>query len=289
MVKTSWKLFSDAARGFQEDFGLRMSAALAFYSAFSLAPLLLIAVAIAGAVFGTEAVHGLLDDELRRGMGPSGAFVVQDMVAHARKPADNILMSVSGVVLLLIGASGVFGELQDALNSIWKVKTEAGHGFSGFLKDRFLSFAMVLGTGFLLLVSMILSTMLQAVSSQLDKIASLPASWWGVVSATMSLVVITLLFASIFKVLPKTRVQWREVWVGAIFTAGLFAVGKYAIGWYLARQATESSYGSAASLALVLLWLYYSSAILIFGAEFTRAYSRLRGGGSKLRGDQCDQ
>jgi membrane protein len=276
-------LLVETFSGFMADHGPRLSASLAFYAAFSLAPLLLVAVSIAGSVFGDEAVRGVLDDELKAGLGPSGAFVIQDMVAHARKPAENLLMSIVGVCLLLFGASGVFGELQAALDRMWNVETPPSKGIKGFVRDRFLSFAMVLGTGFLLLVSMLLTTFLQAVTNNVGRIASLPAPFWNATAGVLSFVVIALLFAAIFKVLPNVRIRWSDVWAGAIFTSGFFVAGKVAIAWYLGHAATESSYGSAASLIIVLMWLHYSSMILLFGAEFTQAYARRRGNDIRSR------
>ena len=273
----------ETLRGFMQDHGLRLSASLAFYAAFSIAPLLLVAISVAGAVVGDEAVRGLLDEELKAGMGPSGAFVIQDMVAHARKPAENMLMSTVGIILLLFGASGVFGELQAALDRMWNVETPRSSGIKGFIRDRFLSFAMVLGTGFLLLVSMLLTTFLQVVTDHVGRIAELPPPVWNAAAGVLSFAVITLLFAAIFKVLPNVRIEWKDVWTGAIFTSGLFVVGKIAIAWYLGHAATESSYGSAAALVLVLMWLHYSSVILLFGAEFTQVYASRRGAGIKAR------
>lgn len=262
---------------FFEDEALRLSAALAYYSLFSLAPLLLIAIAIAGAVSGDEAVRGQLDDQLKSSLGPSGAFAVQDMVANARKPAANVLMSAAGIVMLLVGAGGMFGQLQDALNTMWGAKRKPGRGIKDMLKDRFLSFTLVLGTGFLLLVSMLLSTALQCFTGYMGSIASLPPQLWEAISAVFSFAVVTVLFAAIFKVLPDLKIRWKDVWLGAVFTAALFVLRKTAIGWYLGREATTSSYGSAGALALVLIWIYYSSIILLFGAEFTQVLATRRG------------
>jgi membrane protein len=276
-------MLAETLRGFVQDNGLRLSASLAFYAAFSIAPLLLVAISVAGSIAGEEAVRGMLDDELKTGLGPSGAFVIQDMVAHARKPADNLVMSTVGIILLLFGASGVFGELQAALDRMWNVETPPSDGIKGFIRDRFLSFAMVLGTGFLLLVSMLLTTVLQAVTDRVGRIAELPAPVWNAMAGVLAFVVIALLFAAIFKVLPNVRIEWKDVWAGSIFTSGLFVVGKVAIAWYLSHAATESSYGSAAALVLVLMWLHYSSVILLFGAEFTQVYASRRGAGIKSR------
>jgi len=262
---------------FRKDDALRLSAALAYYAAFSLAPLLLISIAVAGAFFGEEAVRGQLDDELKRSLGPSGAFAVQDMIAHARKPEQNALVSAAGVVMLLVGAGGFFGQLQAALNSLWGVQPKPGRGFVGMLKDRFASFTMVLGTGFLLLVSMILTAVLESIGAYANSLLSLPPGLWMVVNTGGSFVIVALLFAGIFKVLPDAEVRWRHVGIGAAFTAALFVAGKYLIGWYLGREATASAYGTAGSLALVLLWVYYSTIILLFGAEFTQVWANSRG------------
>lgn len=263
--------------GFIEDDVLTMSAALAYYAAFSLAPLLLIVVSIAGAAYGDKAVNGMLDVQLRRAMGPGSAEFIQKMVAGASKPSDSIIMSIVGGVLLLVGAGGVFGQLQGALNKIWKVKAAPARGFKGMVIDRFMSFSMVLVTGFLLLISMLLSTTLQAVGERLGELTGLPVGTWLAGSGILSFVVVTLLFASIFKVLPNVPIGWRDVWAGALFTAVLFMAGKIGIAWYLGHQATGSTYGSAGSFVVLLTWLYYSSIILLFGAEFTESHAHQRG------------
>jgi len=270
-------LLKESAQGFVTDQGLRLSAALAYYSAFALAPLLLIILSIAGAVFGDEAVRGMLYDEIHRDIGPSGAEALEDMVAHARDPQQSLVMSLVGLVVLLFGAAGLFGQLQAALNDIWNVPPRQGLGVGHFFKSHFLSFTMVLGTGFLLLVSMVISTLLNAVSARVGKIADIPAPLWAVVGGLISFALITLLFAAIFKVLPDAVIRWRDVWTGAIFTSGLFAMGKSAIAWYLGREAVTSSYGSAGAVIVVLMWLYYSAVILLFGAEFTQVQARAAG------------
>jgi membrane protein len=263
--------------GFMRDDGLRLSAALAYYAAFSIAPLILIVLSIAGGVFGDEAVRGALYDELRRSLGSSGATIVEDMVAHARRPGTSMLMSLVGVAALLFGAAGLFGQLKSALNSIWNVGEPASSGLVGMLKDRFLSFTMVLGTGFLLLVSMLFSMVLQMLSKRAGEIASIPPPVWAAIGGVVSFVLIGLLFAAIFKVLPDARIRWGEVWAGAAFTSGLFLAGKSLLAWYLGREATVSSYGSAGAFIVVLMWLYYSSAILLFGAEFTQKNAKAMG------------
>jgi len=276
-MQSYWKTLKRTVTEFVEDNVLRLSAALAYYSVFSLAPLLVICVAVAGAFLGEEAVRGELSDQLKSSLGASGAFAVQEMVAQARKPEANVWVSIGGFAMLFVGASGLFGQLQDALNTVWGVKQKPGRGVAGILKDRFLSFLMVLGTGFLLLISMVLSAVLQAMGKWVGEMADLPPEMWAVASELASFAVVVLLFAAIFKVLPDVQVRWEHVWIGAIFTAALFVAGKSAIAWYLGREATASSYGTAGSLALVLLWVYYSSIILLFGAEFTQVWAKRQG------------
>jgi membrane protein len=267
------KLLADSMRGFIQDNGMRLSAALAYYAAFSLAPLLLIILSIAGAVFGDEAVRGMIFTELHRDLGASGALMVEDMVAHAHRPGKSLLMSLVGLVILLFGAAGFFGELKASLNAIWNIPEKGGSSIWAMVKARFLSFSMVLGTGFLLLVSMIFSAILQFIGQRVGEIASIPAPVWAAIGGISSFILIGLLFAAIFKVLPDTWIPWRAVWVGAIFTSGLFATGKSILAWYIGREAIESSYGSAGAFIAILLWLYYSSAILLFGAEFTQHHA----------------
>ena len=272
-----WKTLRQTGSEFFEDKVPRLAAALAYYSIFSLAPLLLIAVSIVGIFFGDDAASGVLDDQLRASMGDTAAAAVQEMVANARKPADNLLASLMGLTVLVIGAGGVFGQLQDALNTVWGIAPRPGRGLRGIVRDRFLSFSMVLGIGFLLLTSLALSAFLQAASDTVGRVLPLHPLFWGVLSAVVSFAVISLLFAAIFKVLPDAEIAWRDVVEGALFTAALFTLGKFALGWYLGREATSSTYGSAGSLVLILLWVYFSAIILLLGAEFTQVYARLRG------------
>ncbi|WP_367873747.1 YihY/virulence factor BrkB family protein [Luteolibacter sp. Populi] len=276
-AKLAWNVLKQTLREFHEDDAFTLSASLAYYAAFSLAPLLLISIAVAGTVFGEDAVRGQLDDEMRASLGASGALAVQDMVAHAYKTDGNIWASIAGIAMLLIGAGGFYGQLQMALDRVWGVKPKSGSGILAELKSRFVSFTMVLGTGFLLLTSMILSAVLAALGKYADTILQLPAALWNTINGIASFAVIALLFAAIFKVLPDVRVKWHHVRFAAIFTALLFTLGKMLIGWYLGREATNSSYGTAGSLALVLIWLYYSSIILLFGAEFTQVWAERHG------------
>ncbi len=277
--RTLWKILRNSVQEFIGDKALRLAAALAYYAVFSIAPLVVISVAVAGMVFGEEAVRGQLQEELRYNLGNAGAGAVQDLVARVRRPDTSTILSLGGVVMLLFGAGGVFGQLQDALNEVWGVEPEPGRGLLRAIRDRFISFTMVLGTGFLLLVSMVISTTLAALSRYTGEVVSLPSGIWAVASEIVSFVAVTFLFAAIFKVLPDAQVRWRHVWVGSAFTSALFLAGKGGLAWYLGREATASAYGAAGALVLVLLWVYYSSIILLFGAEFTQVWANIRGTG----------
>lgn len=255
---------------------LRLSAALSYYSIFSIAPLLVLAVGIAGWFFGPEAVTGQLQYDLQWLMGGRAAEFVQSMVKSTSQPSQSLLATGVGLVTLLVGASGVFGQLKDALNSIWSVKVMSS-GWRGYARQQLLSFGMVLVIGFLLLVSFLLTTLLDAFSRWIEALLRLPSWIWGSVGVLLSLMVVTILFALIFKVLPDVKIAWRNVWTGAAFTAVLFEVGKFGLALYLGRESTTSSFGAAGSIVLLLLWIYYASCILLFGAEFTKEYTLAQG------------
>jgi membrane protein len=267
----------ETAGDWMEDNALRLSAALAYYSVFSIAPLLVICVGLAGWFFGADAVRGQLDNQLRGLVGGQAAQAIQSMVQSTSQPSKSLLATVIGVVTLLIGASGVFGQLKDALNTIWGVKAKPGVGWRRFVRERLLSFSMVLVIGFLLLVSFLLTALLSAFNEWIAALVSLPG--WMLAGAAMlvSFAIITLLFASIFKVLPDVQIDWRHVWVGAAATAFLFELGKFGLAFYLGRESTASSFGAAGSVVLLLLWVYYASCLLLFGAEFTKVYAATNG------------
>lgn len=271
------KLLTATFHGWMEDKALRLSAATAYYSIFSLGPLLVIAIAIAGFVFGADAVRGELFGQLKQYVGARSAESIQLMVQSAAKPAQGVMAAAVGVVVLLVGASGVFGQLKDALNTIWEVKAVPGGGLKAFLRERLLGFGMVLVIGFLLLTSLALSTLIAAMNDYLDHNLQLPAAIWQVISFIISFGLVTLLFAFILKVLPDARIQWRHVWTGAVVTAALFEAGKFGLSYYLGRESTASAYGAAGAVVLILLWVYYNSCILFFGAEFTKVYAEKRG------------
>jgi membrane protein len=274
----SWfALVKQTFQDWQDDKAPRLGAALAYYSIFSLAPLLVVCLAVAGMFFDGDRVFDELDTQLSQLLGDEGAAAVEELLRAAQKPARGTIATITGAIVLLWGASGVFAQLQDALNTIWEVKPKPGRGVWGTIKARFLSFTMVLGTGFLLLISLALSTVLQAVGTWSSSSLGGPAWLLQGLNLMGSYLVISLLFAMIFKFVPDAVIRWRDVWIGAAATAALFVVGKWAIGLYLGRGGISSSFGSAASFVLVLVWIYYSAQILFLGAEFTQAYASMYG------------
>lgn len=259
-----------------DDDASRLSAALAFYTALSLAPLLVIVIAISGIAFGEEAARGQIVHQIDGLIGTEGAKTVQEILQSAKDTSSGVIATIISVAVLLFGASGVFGELQGALNVIFEVKPKPGRGVLGVLKDRFFSFTMVLGVGFLLLVSLVLSAGITALGGYFAASETMPFVWQAI-NLIVSFAVGSVLFALIFKIVPDIEIRWRDVFPGAIATAALFTIGRYLIGLYLGRGAVGSSYGAAGSLVAVLVWVYYSAQILFFGAELTQVYAARRG------------
>jgi membrane protein len=261
-----------------EDKCPQLGAALAYYTIFSLAPLVLIVLAVFGLIYGgSEAVREKITDQLGHFVDPSGVKVFNDIAANASEPKGGILATALGIIIALFGAGGVFGQLQDALNTIWGVKLKPSGGIWGFLRARFLSFAMVGGVCFLLLVSLTAESVLRSLNTYLESI--LPAGHFLALAIFFffDLSVIILLFAMIFRYLPDVKISWRDVWLGAALTAALFAIGKFILGLYLGSGSAGSPYGAASSLITLLLWIFYSAQILLFGAEFTQVYCNTYG------------
>jgi membrane protein len=259
---------------------LQLSAALAYYSIFSMAPLLVIAMALAGKVLGPEAVRGHLDQELRSSMGPDVAGLIQSMVQSAYQPGKGAWAAVFGVVTLLVGASGVFGQLKDALNTLWDAPPKPGSGILGIFCNQLVSFSMVLVIGFLMLTSLLLTTAIAAAWEMIANYLPFSKIMLAVLGFVVSAGIIGSLFAFIFKWLPDSPVRWRDAWIGGFFTAALFEIGKLILALYLGRQSATSSYGAAGAVILVLMWIYYTAAMVFTGACFTRAYGELRAGRS---------
>ncbi len=264
-----------------EDKAPQLAAALAYYTIFSIAPLLIIVIGIAGLVFGQEAAQGQIVAQIQGVIGKEGATLIQTMIQNASRPAAGALATIIGLITLLAGAAGVFSQMKSTLNQIWDVPPKQGpggiKGIIAAIKQQFISFSMVLGVGFLLLVSLVLSAGLQAAGKFLGDRIGISSGIWELVNFVVSFGVITLLFAAIYKVLPDIEIAWRDVWIGAAVTALLFTIGKWLIGLYLGHSSTASSYGAAGSLVIVLLWIYYSAQILFLGAEFTQVYARKYG------------
>ena len=278
---TSMDLLKQTAQEWITDKAPQLGAALAYYTVFSLAPLILVLLAIVGLLFRNDpaGAWNKISEQMSYFLDKGAVEMVQNIAQKAAQPNKGVLATVIGVLLALFGASGVFGQLQDALNTVWGVKAKPGGGIWGFLRSRFLSFAMVGGVCFLLLVSLTLESVLKGFSHYVQSV--LPggivialATYW-----VFDLAVVILLFAIIFKFLPDAEIRWRDVWIGAGMTAIFFAIGKWALGLYLGSGSAASAYGAASSLITLLLWVYYSSQILLFGAEFTQVYACRAGRG----------
>lgn len=271
------KLLKETASDFSEDRATRLAAALAYYSIFSLAPLIMIVMAIVSAILGPKAAQGELHAQIESSIGPAAAAIVESMLAANEKSGATGWMAVVGVALLMVSASGVFAQLKDALNTVWGIRPRPGRGIRGMVRDRLLSMTMVLGIGFLLLISLALSTAVAMLSNYLAAMLPLPPATWQVLSGLLTFAVVVGLFAMLFKFLPDARLKWNHVWIGSVITALLFTIGKFGLALYLGRSSAGSAYGAAGAIVLVLLWIYYSSIIFLFGAEFTQVYARNRG------------
>ena len=276
-------LFKTTFNEWLEDKAPQLGAALAYYTVFSLAPLILVLLAIVGVIFRNDpnGAWERITEQMSYIMDPSGVQVVQDIAKTAAKPSAGFWASVIGIALALFGASGVFGQLQDALNTIWGVKAKPGAAIWDYIRVRFLSFAMVAGICFLLLVSLTIEALLKGFSHYLEQTLPGGAAMGFTIYMTVDLCLVVLLFALMFKYLPDVQVRWRDVVVGAAMTAVLFLIGKWALGLYLGSGAAGSAYGAASSLVTLLIWIYYSSQILLFGAEFTQVYANRFGAGGK--------
>ena len=275
------ELLKETFREFREDEATRVAAALSYYTVFALPPLLVLLVTIAGAVWDPSDVQGRIEAQIGALLGAEGAAGVRAMLENANRPgSSDLLPTLLGIAGLLFGATGAFIQLQSALNTAWDVKPDpAQGGVRNFVTKRLLSLGMILGVGFLVLVSLALSAVLSAAGSSIERF--LPETLSGpllfVFNAVLSFAVITLLFAAMYKVLPDVVIRWREVWIGAAATALLFVIGKFAIGYYIGQSDPGSAYGAAGSLAVILAWVYYASIIVLLGAEFTQVWARRRG------------
>lgn len=276
-AKDIWRLITVAVNSWVDDYAPSMGAALAYYTLFSIAPLLLIVISIAGLMFGADAARGEIFAQLQGLMGAQGAAAIQGLLESVSKPAESVTATIIGSILLLVGATTVFGELQGALDRIWRAPRRNNGGLWNMLRSRLLSFGMILGIGFMLMVSLVISAALAA----LGKFWSPFFAEWQllakVLDVTLSFIFTSSVFALIYKTMPRVKIDWADVWIGAIVTALLFTIGKFLIGVYIGKSGVTSAFGAAGSLVVVLVWVYYSAQIFLLGAEFTWAYAQTYG------------
>jgi membrane protein len=273
-LKGTWLLARDAFNQWIDDNPFQMGAALAYYTLFSIAPLLLIAIAVASSIFGREASQLQIIGAIQDLIGLPSALAIGAMIeSSGRRPDSGFFATVAGMILLLLGAAGVIGQLQDSLNSIWRVASKTGRGIVGFVQDRLVSYSMVLGVGFLLIVSLVVSAVLSALSGIVGGFLPIHAAAARILDLVVSFAFITGLFAVIYKFVPDVVIAWKDVWLGAVTAAFLFSAGKFLIGIYLGHSMVMSIYGAAGSLVTLLLWVYYSSLMFFFGAELTQVYA----------------
>ena len=276
-LKSWWSLVKTAVASWLDDYAPSMGAALSYYTVFSLAPLLLIVVSVAGLVFGEDAVRGELFAQLQGLMGADAAKAIQGLLASVNKPSHGVVGTIVGIALLVFGATTVFGELQDALDRIWRAPARKKGGLWSLLRARLLSFGMILGLAFLLMVSLVVGAAISALGK-----------WWGpafggwetllqIVNLIVGFGLTTAIFAMIYKLMPRVKVEWHDVWLGAIVTSLLFTIGKFLIGLYIGKSGVASGFGAAGSLIIVFLWVYYSAQIFLLGAEFTWIYAKTLG------------
>lgn len=279
-IRTALQILKHTAYAFDEDNAFKLSASLSYYTVFALGPLLIIVLSLAGMIYGKEAAQGQLYKDLEGLVEPEVALQIQQIIANAMHTHATTLGAIIGFIILFIGATGVFTEIQGSINFIWSVKAKPKKGWLKYLGNRLLSFSLVLGLGFLLLVSLVVNTLLALLSTRLTKLfPHYTVYLFNVINMVVILTVITGLFAVIYKVLPDAIISWKDALIGAAFTALLFLLGKFLIGYYLERINLDITYGTAASIVIILTWVYYSSLILYFGAEFTKVYALHSGEG----------
>jgi membrane protein len=272
-------LVKESAANFIADDALKFSASLSYYTIFSIAPMLIMAIAIGSFLFGRAAIEGHLFEQINSIVGNEAAHQIQEMLRNTTLRKNNLLATIIGIAVFFIGATGVFGEIQSTINRIWGLKAKPKKGVIKYFVNRVLSFAMVISIGFLMVVSLIASTVIGILNTKLNSILPEATFILVIVNNTVSLLIISLLFAVVFKYLPDSIVKWKDAWIGSLFTSSLFLLGKYLIGLYLSNTTGTSAYGAAGSVVILLLWVYYSSILLYFGAEFTKSYALKHGSG----------
>ena len=275
-IKFAFALLKGTVKEFGEDKVLKQSAALSYYTIFSMAPLLIIIIKLCSIFYGQDAIEGKIFTQIGGYVGIEAATQIQEALRSVHTSGDSLIATTIGIITLVLGATGIFGEIQDSINVIWNIRPKPKRGWVKLIMDRLLSFSLIISLGFLLLVTLVINGVLEALGHRLQKIfPHLSMYTFYLLDIVVMFSVITLLFGTIFKVLPDARIKWRDVLAGSIFTALLFMLGKYVLTWYLSQNASVSAYGAAGSIILILLWVYYSSTILFLGAEFTQVYARL--------------
>ncbi|MFH6996985.1 YihY/virulence factor BrkB family protein [Flavobacterium sp. FlaQc-57] len=279
ILSKTWYLLKTTFLEFNDDNAIKLSAALSYYTIFALPPLLIIIITICGFFFGEEAVTGELYGQINRLVGNEAAIQIQDAIKNVQLSDSNVFVTVFGVVMLLIGASGVFAEIQSSINFIWGLRAKPNKGLKKFIQNRIMSFSMIVSVGFLMLVSLMVNATLDLLNSRLKiYLEDSTVYLFYVLNLIIVLASITLLFAIIFRTLPDGIIKWKDAFIGAGCTAVLFMIGKFAIGFYLGNSTIASVYGAAGSIIIILVWVYYSAIILYFGAEFTKVYAKSYGG-----------
>jgi membrane protein len=272
--KNIWEILKNSVSGFSDDKVTKLSASLAYYTVFAMAPLLIIIISLSGFFLGQDAAEGKIYAQLTGFVGADTAVQLQDMIKHASITGKSKIAAIIGIITLLVGATTVFAEIQDSINSIWGLKPKPKKGWLKMLKNRFLSFSVIISLGFLLLVSLAISALIDSFSDSLKQhFPDITIIVFSVINILITLLVIGAIFGVIYKVLPDAKISWKDVLAGAVVTAILFMLGKFAISFYISKSNVGSTYGAAGSLVILLLWVYYSAMILYFGAEFTKAYS----------------
>jgi membrane protein len=274
--KSGWEVIKATVTRFSQDRVTTLSAALAYYAIFSIAPTLVIIVGVAGLVFSEAGAKQLMIQQLRGAVGQRATAVIESMMA-SQTHQGSLIATVIGIVILILGASGVFGQLKTSLNLIWHIQPKAGRAILGLIMDRIASFLVLIGIALLLVISLLLNTVVSAFYESISQALQIPEFLTRIIQLALSALVLTLLFGLIFKLLPDVRIRWRNLWVGAFVTALLFLAGEYLLSLYLGQRGTTSPYGAAGSVVLILMWIYYSSLIVLIGAEFTQSYARQTG------------
>ena len=279
-IRKVFTILKETGISFSDDNAFKLSASLSYYTIFALGPLLIIVISLSAIFYGKDVVEGRVFDQLRGLIGPDAAIQIQNILINAQQTHATTLGAIIGFIILFIGATGVFTEIQSSINFIWSVRAKPKKGWVKYLLNRLLSFSLVVGLGFVLLVSLIINALLTLLSDTLTrKFPHFPVGLFNLTNSLIILAVITCLFAVIYKVLPDAVISWKDAWIGSIFTAALFLLGKFLIGYYLGKSNLGVTYGAAASIVIILIWVYYSSLILYLGAEFTNIFALHSGAG----------